>query len=246
MKIVFLSDIHLGASYIPDARKHEKAVCRFLSEYCSDADRLYLLGDILDYWFEYKNVVPRGFVRFFGELARLTDRGVKVTWLTGNHDIWLFDYLRDELGIEVVDKPYVHEEIAGKSFLLCHGDRLGNESKGFKLISTLFRSKVCQALYAAIHPRWTVPFAHRWSSSSRYSHSITDADENRHKDIIMQDARKLLSIYPHTDFIIMGHHHLMMDEKIKDSDCRVIVLGDWIELFSYAIFDGTDLLLKSL
>lgn len=142
MKVLFLSDLHLGADYIVDHRAHERRVVDFLRAEGRGADHIYLLGDVLDYWFEYRAVVPRGFVRFFGELARLSDSGVKITWMTGNHDIWLFDYLRDELGIEVVDAPFIIRDICGKRFLLAHGDRIGHASAGFKLICSLFRNRV--------------------------------------------------------------------------------------------------------
>ena len=125
MKVLFLSDLHLGANYIANSRAHENRVVDFLRHEGSDADHIYLLGDVLDYWYEYRTVVPRGFVRFFGELARLADSGVKITWMTGNHDIWLFDYLRDEIGMEVIDAPFIIREIGGQRFLLAHGDRIG-------------------------------------------------------------------------------------------------------------------------
>lgn len=253
MKTLFLSDIHLGANYIADHASHEKAVCRFLREEGADADHIYLLGDVLDYWYEYREVVPRGFVRFFGTLAALADSGVKITWLTGNHDIWLFGYLSEELGVEVIDAPFIERSIGGKNFILSHGDRLGYAPAPFRLISNLFRSRVCQKLYGAIHPRWTVPFAHRWSSNSRYSHLLADGEEARHRDFIMEDVEKFYKDYerdnpaaPRPDFIVMGHHHLIMDTRIPSTRCRAVVLGDWISNFSYAVFDGRELSLKTV
>lgn len=244
MKVIFLSDLHLGANYISDHRDHEKKICRFLEEECTDADNIYLLGDVLDYWFEYREVVPKGFVRFFGTLARLSDSGVKITWVTGNHDIWLFGYLQEELGIEVIDEPMIQRTIGSKKFVLAHGDRLGRRKLSFRLICGLFRNKVCQRLYASVHPRWTVPFAHRWSSNSRYSHQLADDDERLHCQIIMEEAEQVLSLEPDADYIVIGHHHLTMDEKISATNARVIVLGDWIENFSYAVFDGSEISLK--
>ena len=163
--IYFISDLHLGASYLP-RRESEARVVRFLEQIADDATQLYLLGDILDYWYEYRHVVPRGFVRFFGALARLADSGVKITWLTGNHDIWLFDYLRDELGITVIDGS-LSASLMGSRFYLAHGDRLGNEPAGFKLIQRTFRNRFCQLLFAAVHPRWTVPLGFGWSCRNR-------------------------------------------------------------------------------
>ena len=238
MKVLFLSDLHLGADYISDHRAHELSACRFLSEKGKDADHIFLLGDVLDYWFEYREVVPKGFIRFFGTLAQLADSGVKITWLTGNHDIWLFGYLRDELGVDIVDRPYYRTEIGGKSFILAHGDRVGRPDFSFRLISSLFRNAVCQKLFSAVHPRWTVPFAHKWSRSSRYSHELTEPHRHAVVEKIITDAEILITNTGLCDYLIMGHHHFEIDERIADRQCRLIVLGDWINKFSYAEFDG--------
>lgn len=243
MKVLFLSDLHLGANYIANSRAHESAVCKFLKEKDKDADHIYLLGDVLDYWYEYRNVVPHGYVRFFGTLASLSDNGVKITWLTGNHDIWLFDYLKNEIGIEIVDAPYINRHIGNKTFVLAHGDRIGESNLSFRLLCSLFRSKICQKLYSGIHPRWTVPFAHKWSSNSRYSHQLADDDEMQHSKTILEDVRNLLKAQPDADFVIIGHHHIIMDEMITGTKSRLIVLGDWIDKFSYAEFDGESLTL---
>ena len=162
----FISDLHLGASYIPDPVAHESRITKFLDSITGDAAELYLLGDILDYWYEYRTVVPRGYTRFFGTLCRMADSGVRITWFIGNHDIWLFDYLKEEIGMKVVD-GFEIKEILGKRFFLSHGDGVGRLPASFRFLRATFRNKVCQKLYAAIHPRWTIPFAHRWSNHSR-------------------------------------------------------------------------------
>lgn len=231
--VYFISDLHLGADYIADRRAHELRVVRFLDSIAADATHLYLLGDILDYWYEYRTVVPRGYVRFFGALARLADAGVKITWMTGNHDIWLFDYLRHELGIEVIDAPFVERDILGRRFILAHGDRIGRRSASFRFICRLFRSKVCQCLYSGIHPRWTVPFAHMWSKSSRDSGSRLPVGS--HAAQIIADVEPLTALRP--DFIVIGHHHIMLDRRLAAGP-RLIVLGDWIDQDSYGRFDG--------
>ena len=241
MKAVFLSDIHLGAAYIADPRQHEQRVVDFLrSDECSHTDELYLLGDILDYWFEYRNVVPRGYIRFFGELAHMADAGVKITWMTGNHDIWLFDYLRDEIGIEIEDAPYIVRKISGKNFLLAHGDRLGEEPWSFRFLCKLFRNKTCQKLYSGIHPRWTVPFAHNWSRSSRGKSAEEGMDLVK---LALEGASHLASKVPGIDYIVEGHHHILLNEKLPEGP-QLVVLGDWIDKFSYAVFDGENLVLK--
>lgn len=241
MKVLFLSDLHLGAKYIADPLNHEKRICEFLLEQGRDADHIYFLGDILDYWYEYKYVVPKGYIRFLGTLAHLTDNGVKITWLTGNHDIWLFGYLSKELGIEIIDSPVILREIGSKKFILSHGDRIGKSDMSFKLISSLFRNKICQKIFASIHPRWTVPFAHNWSSSSRCSHMVAEENDNILRDIVIEDSKDIINQYPDIRYIIMGHHHIMMDKKISGTNVDVIVLGDWIDKFSYAFFDGKEL-----
>lgn len=236
--IYFISDLHLGARYIADPRAHQQRVVNFLHSIAADATELYLVGDVLDYWFEYRTAVPRGYVRFFGALAALADAGVKITWLTGNHDIWLFDYLRTEIGMEVIDSPWVERTIAGKRFIIGHGDRIGRRSAGFRFICSLFRNRLLQWLYSGIHPRWTIPFAHLWSSSSRRSR-YGIADFEAHANQVEQDVATL----PQADFVVLGHHHIVVDRQTAHG--RLIVLGDWIDHCSYGQFDGSTFTLKT-
>lgn len=245
--IYFISDIHLGAKYILNPRQHEQRVVDFLDTIASDATELYLLGDILDYWFEYRNVVPRGYVRFFGALARLADRGVKIVWLTGNHDIWLYDYLRDEIGIEVVDAPYIVREIDGKQFILAHGDRIVRGKASFRFICRLFRCRICCKLYSAIHPRWTIPFAHWWSGSSRGSNAADNTmgiDKSVEK--IAQEVEQLPLDDIKPDFVVMGHYHIAVDTGLPHHTARLVMLGDWFDRTTYARFDGKVLSLKEI
>ena len=141
--IYFLSDLHLGAAYITQPLEHEKRIVRVLDSIKDKAAEIYLLGDILDYWYEYSHVVPKGFVRFFGKIAELADSGIKIHWLIGNHDIWIFDYLPRELGIEVID-GILQREILGKNFFMNHGDGVGKHKLSFRIIRSIFRNKVCQ------------------------------------------------------------------------------------------------------
>ena len=240
--VYFLSDLHLGAPYFSDSRAAEKRVVDFLDSIKEDADAIYLLGDILDYWYEYRYVVPRGFVRFFGKLAELADRGVKITWFVGNHDIWIFDYLPNELGIRVVDGSLV-EEIDGKRFFMTHGDGIGKLKPSFKFLRRLFRSKVCQKLFSGIHPRWTVPFAYNWSRSSRKIEGPSEADAKRMMENIDTFSREYLAEHPDTDYFIYGHLHLLKDLPVGDKS-RMIVIGEWIVTNSYAVWDGHNLELR--
>lgn len=240
----FLSDLHLGAPYFPDSRAVELKVVRFLDSIRHDADAIYLVGDILDYWYEYRYVVPRGFVRFFGKLAELADSGIKIYWYIGNHDIWIFDYLPSELGIKVIP-TFSIEDIDGKKFFLTHGDGIGKLKPSFKFLRALFRNKFCQSLFSAIHPRWTVPFAYNWSHHSRKAEGQpSPEDATRLTDNFMVFARDYLT-KEHIDYFIFGHIHLFRSEQIAP-DSQVIFLGEWISRCSYARWNGQDLTLHQL
>ena len=141
----FISDMHLGATYLKNPLEYEKRVVDWLMSVKDEAKAIYMLGDILDYWYEYRTVVPRGYVRFFGALATLADEGVKIYWFIGNHDIWLFDYLRDEIGLTVID-GYSEVTIEGKKFFLSHGDGVGRLKPAFRMMRAIFRNKICQKL----------------------------------------------------------------------------------------------------
>lgn len=240
----FISDLHLGAGYISDSRAHEQRVVRFLDSIANTADELILLGDVLDYWFEYRTVVPRGFIRFFGALSRIADKGVKITWFTGNHDIWLFDYLRDEIGLRVVDGSEVRQ-IYGHTFFLNHGDGVGRRPQTFRLIRSIFRNKVLQKLYSGIHPRWTIPFAHAWSSYSRNYEKYDALTEIDREEPLVEFCRDYLkNVNPKVEYFVFGHRHVLADFAIDATGSRMIILGDWIRHFSYGEFDGTRFNLK--
>lgn len=235
----FLSDLHLGAPYFEDSREAERRVVDFLDSIKEEVDTLFLVGDILDYWYEYRHVVPRGFVRFFGKLAELSDRGVRIVWYIGNHDIWIFDYLPSELGIEVVD-GYSVEELDGKKFLITHGDGIGRLKPSFRMLRRLFRSKVCQKLFAGIHPRWTVPFAYNWSRHSRKVEGPSVDDAQRMMRNVTEFTEEYHRAHPDVEYFIFGHLHLF--ERIEmPSGASMVVLGEWIRRCSYAKWDGKQL-----
>lgn len=241
MRAYFLSDLHLGAPYFPDSRKSEKRVVNFLDSIKDKADVVYLLGDILDYWYEYRTVVPRGFVRFFGKLAELTDSGVRVVWFIGNHDIWIFDYLPSELGVVVVDGALT-EHIDGKTFYMTHGDGVGKLKPSFKLMRNLFRNKFAQKLYSGIHPRWTIPFAYSWSRHSRKTGG-SGYDPTTMVDLLRHFSVDYLREHPEINYFVYGHLHVVEDLKLNDSS-RMIILGDWISNFSYGIWDGKEFVIR--
>lgn len=234
----FISDLHLGAKYMRDELDRERRVCRFLDSIKDDAAELYLLGDILDYWYEYKYVVPRGYIRFLGKLAELADAGVKLTWVTGNHDVWLFDYLRDQLNMTVLNGHTVIQS-QGKKILISHGDDVGEQPAMYRFTRWCFYNKVCQWLYAAIHPRWTYPIATGWSNENR-----TRRDPHQQQAISERAASNLLDFsrdyyrqHPDVDAFVYGHIHLARVTDGDDILPPVIFLGEWISLNSYVVLD---------
>lgn len=240
----FLSDLHLGAHYFMDPREQERMVCDWLREIEPTARRLYLVGDVLDYWYEYRHVVPRGYVRFLGTLAYLADRGVEITWVIGNHDIWIFDYLPSEIGLRVVD-GVLREEIDGRRFVIAHGDGLGPVARKDRLMRATFRNRLLQKLYAAIHPRWTVGFAFGWSAHNRRKHHTGYNARPYTPEPLMAWVREQQEATPgaeRPDYYIFGHYHCLTDREVEGS--RVIILGDWIQLMSYADFHNGALTLK--
>lgn len=238
-KTYFLSDLHLGAPYFPDSREAEMRIVAFLESIRHDADAIYLLGDILDYWYEYRYVVPRGFVRFFGKLAELSDQGVKIVWMKGNHDIWIYDYLPNEIGLTVVDGTMV-VEINGKKLFLSHGDGLGKLKPSFRFIRNIFRNKICQRLFSGIHPRWTVPFAYEWSRHSRKIGEGNSFPSEFLLDGLRDYCRGYHKEHPDIDFFIFGHVHVLCREEVARG-CEMVVLGEWIRAFSYAVIDENGL-----
>ena len=234
----FISDLHLGAKYMRDELDRERRVCRFLDSIKDDAAELYLLGDILDYWYEYKYVVPRGYIRFLGKLAELADAGVKLTWVTGNHDVWLFDYLRDQLNMTVLNGHTLIQS-QGKKILISHGDDVGEQPAMYRFTRWCFYNKVCQWLYAAIHPRWTYPIATGWSNENR-----TRRDPHQQQAISERAASHLLDFsrdyyrqHPDVDAFVYGHIHLARVTDGDDILPPVIFLGEWISLNSYVVLD---------
>lgn len=245
-KSYFISDLHLGAPYISDPRAHEARIVSWLEAIAPDAARLYMLGDVMDYWYEYRTVAPRGHVRFLGALARLADSGCEIVWLKGNHDIWIFDYLPREIGLRVVDGTFTCE-LDGKRFLLEHGDGVGEIDRGYALMRRVFRNRFCQLLYGAIHPRWTIAFAHGWSGKSRKSAPVATPA------LIERDTARLRSFAENTnasepgrpfDYFVFGHLHLPSLTEIAAGGAKMVVLGDAYRSFSYGEWDGTTFRLK--
>ncbi|MCH5245252.1 MAG: UDP-2,3-diacylglucosamine diphosphatase [Muribaculaceae bacterium] len=236
-KTYFLSDLHLGAACHNNAIAHEQMIVQWLESIAPHASAVYFLGDVIDYWFEYQTVVPRGYVRFLGQIARMADSGIKIVWLKGNHDMWMTNYLSEHLGIEIID-GILDRTIDGKRFVLEHGDGMGEQSRGFKILRQLFRNPVARRLFAGIHPRWTVGLAHRWSAKSRSGGAIADSHQiTSSVDALAEASQKYLQANPGVDYFIYGHLHVV-DNRIIDSEtgARMILLGDWIDKFTYATY----------
>lgn len=242
-KTYFISDIHLGASYIADPRGHEKRIADWLGKIADDADSLYILGDALDYWYEYRYTVPKGYVRFFGALASLSDSGVKVHWIKGNHDIWIFGYLQSELGIEVHDH-HISAEIGGKRFYIAHGDIDGEPRPSYRRLQRLFRCRTAQRIFSAIHPRWTVPFAHRWSGHSR-KHGRKAEDLLPADDPLLAFASGYNLKHTPADYFVFGHRHILAEASVAP-DSKLFIIGDAFSLFSYAEFDGSSFTVREM
>lgn len=241
-KIYFASDFHLGVPNQQASREREDKIVRWLDSIKSDAAEIYLVGDIFDFWFEYSKAIPKGFIRFQGKLAELTDAGIKVTFFRGNHDMWMFDYFTKELGIEIVSNELVFER-NGKKFYIHHGDGLGPGDAKYKFLKKIFRSRVCQWLFARIHPNFGIGVALAWSHGSRVASMKKEEYKGEEQEWLVTYCREMLK-NEHFDYLIFGHRHLPLDIKLTDNS-RYINLGEWINFSKYAVFDGADLTLMS-
>ncbi len=241
MKIYFASDFHLGIVYKGDSLDREKIIVRWLDEIKKDATEIYLLGDIFDFWFEYKNVVPKGYVRLLGKLAEITDMGIPVHFFLGNHDMWMKEYFQKELNIIIHKKPLV-KEYNKLRFLIGHGDGLGPGDYGYKFIKVILRNKICRFLFSNLHPRIAFTIANFFSALSRKTHIEEEKLFKGEEERLLKFAKKIV-VAQHYNFIILGHRHLPLDIKINENT-RYLNAGDWIRNFSYIVFDGSNLELK--
>jgi UDP-2,3-diacylglucosamine hydrolase len=241
-KIYFLSDFHLGVPDHATSLQREKQVIRFLDIARQDASEIFIVGDLFDFWFEYKKVVPKGFVRILGKMAEITDSGIPIHFFVGNHDMWMDGYFEQELNIPVYHSPQQFT-FNNKKFLIGHGDGLGPGDHGYKMLKKLFRNPVCKFLFGIIPPFIGMGIAHHSRKGSR---SITGGNDDKFlgedNEWLIVYCRELLKTQYH-DFFIFGHRHLPIDFMLNDQS-RYINLGDWIRYNSYAVFDGTELELK--
>lgn len=243
--VYFLSDAHLGSLAIRHGRTQERRLVRFLDNIKYKAQAVYLLGDIFDFWHEYKTVVPKGYTRLLGKISELTDMGVEVHYFYGNHDLWQHDYFEKECGM-IVHKQEETIELNGQIFFLGHGDGLDTGDRKFKFLRSLFRNALCQKLFASVHPRWGMAFGLEWARRSRLKRKDGQEPpyqgEDREAQIIF--AKSYLQSHPDINYFILGHRHIELDLMLTRT-CRILILGDWISNFTYAVFDGEHLFLEN-
>ncbi|HRX11369.1 MAG TPA: UDP-2,3-diacylglucosamine diphosphatase [Draconibacterium sp.] len=240
-KIYFVSDVHLGAPALSNNHERELRFAHWLDSINHDVKELYLMGDIFDFWWEYKKVVPRGFTRILGRIANLTDRGIPVYFFPGNHDLWVFDYLPSELGV-IVHHHEIVKEIEGKKFFLAHGDGLDASDVGYNRLKKIFTNRKMQWLFSRLHPNFALHIAHKWSKSSRTAKFEKEAEFDVNVDGMYKFAKSFLKIEK-VDYFIFGHRHCMVNTPMND-DTSFVLLGDWIKNFSYGVFDGEKFELK--
>ena len=241
-KIYFSSDNHLGAPTAEESRPREAKFVAWLDHVSEDAAAIFLLGDLFDFWFEYKHVVPKGFVRVLGKLAQLRDRGIPIYFFVGNHDLWMDDYFTTELDTPVFHKPkeFVFND---KKFLVGHGDGLGPGDKGFKRMKKVFKNPVSKWLYRWLHPDIGMPLAQYFSVRNKVISGDDDVKFlGEEKEWLIQYCRHKLKSQ-HYDYFIFGHRHLPLDVQLQENS-TYMNLGDWINFYTYGVFDGENLQLK--
>jgi UDP-2,3-diacylglucosamine hydrolase len=245
-KIYFASDFHFGVPDHASSLKRERFFIEWLDIVKNDASEIFLMGDLFDFWFEYKTVIPKGFVRLLGKLAELTDAGIQVHLFRGNHDVWAFDYLNKELGIQLHRAPVVRV-FNERKFFLAHGDGLGPGDHGYKFLKKVFESPLNQWLFRWLHPDIGTRMGLYFSRRSRISNNAKEGKLEKTLNIegerLYQFCNEYLASHPGINYFLLGHRHLPYDTNINESS-RFINLGDWITHFSYAEFDGKDLNLK--
>lgn len=233
--IYFASDFHLGVPTYAASRLREACIVRWLNFIEPTCSELFLMGDVFDFWFEYKKVIPKGFIRLQGKLAAMADAGIKIWFFKGNHDMWVSDYFTKEIGMEIVSDELIIER-NGKKIFLHHGDGLGPGDRKYKFLRKIFRSQTCQWLFARLHPNLGIGIADKWSRESRA------AGEN--KERFLGEENEWLAVYAkeilarqHFDYFVFGHRHLPLDLDLGN-DSRYINIGEWLNYNSYGVFNG--------
>lgn len=245
LKVYFVSDAHFGADSVMTSSERESLFIRWLDEIKNDATELYLLGDIFDFWFEYKCVVPRGFVLVLAKLNELAQNGVKIKFFTGNHDMWIFDYIPQIINAELIRKPEIIN-IGKHKFFIAHGDGLCKSERGYNLMKSMFSNRFFQFLFKSIHPDIGCRIALWCSKTSRNSHrknhNMNCKNFNPENELLVQFAKQKLKS-DHYDFFVFGHRHVVYQYKLANNSLFTSI-GDWLNNFSYAVYDGQSLQLQ--
>ncbi len=239
----FASDQHLGAPTAEASFPREQKFVRWLNEVKEDAEAIFLLGDLFDFWFEYKTVVPKGFVRVLGKLAEIKDSGIPIYFFVGNHDLWMADYFEKELNIPVFHNPQEFS-INGKTLLIGHGDGLGPEDKGYKRMKKVFTFKPFKWLFRWLHPDLGVRLGQYMSVKNK----MISGDEDfkflgEDKEWLVQYCKRKLET-KHYDYFIFGHRHLPLEIQLQENS-TYINTGDWVQYFTYGVFNDNTLRLTT-
>ncbi len=238
--LYFASDLHLGAPNSSKSFEREKVFIQWLDHIKKSAKAIYLLGDIFDFWFEYQNVIPKGYTRLFGKIAELTDAGIEVHYFKGNHDMWVFDYFEKELGLIIHSNAHTFE-YDNKLFFLHHGDGLGPGDYKYKALKLIFRSSLCQWLFARLHPNFGIGLATFLSRRSRANGGAKDAKYNGPENEWLFQHVKELETQKHHDYYIFGHRHLPL--FLAHDKTFYVNTGDWLRYNTFARFDNETLML---
>ncbi|MCH2044965.1 MAG: UDP-2,3-diacylglucosamine diphosphatase [Saprospiraceae bacterium] len=243
-KIYFASDFHLGIPNLTQSHLREAKIVRWLTSIQDHAERIFLVGDIFDFWFEYKTVVPKGYLRLLGKLAELRSKGIAIDYFTGNHDIWMFEYLDKELGIKIHRKP-LYTTLKGKKFLIGHGDGLGPKDKGYKFLKKyIFNNRLCQWLFRWFHPDLGIRLALFFSQKSRNAQKDPEVFKGEEDEWLLAYAKRKVDQDPGLDYCIFGHRHLPLDLLLSNQRSRYINLGEWLDSFTYAVLDEQNIQLR--
>jgi len=230
--IYLASDFHLGIDAKDSSKERELKIVDWLTSIEAKADLIILLGDIFDYWFEYKTVIPRGFSHFWAKIRTLRDAEIPIIFFSGNHDMWMFEYSEKEYGIPILSEPTLFE-FNGKKVLLHHGDGLGPGEHGYKFIKSIFRNKLAQFLFARLHPNFGIWLMRKFSHTSRAMDTEQEFNASNEMLVIYCESQIQKNDY---DFLIFGHRHLKIDHTLSNGKSRYINLGDWLWNYSYASF----------
>lgn len=232
MAIYFASDFHLGVAARVPSQEREAQLVAWMEAIRHDAEAVYLVGDLFEFWFEWKKVIPKGYVRFLGKIAQLVDEGIPVHVFTGNHDMWLFDYLETEIGVTLHRDPVVFTA-QGKRIMIGHGDGLGPGDHGYKRLKRLFRNRTAQWLLARVHPDFTMKAAYYWSGHSRSAQPAEETFLGADKEWLIAYCERKLAADPTIDYFIFGHRHLPIDHTLSNGTSRYLNLGEWLHYCSY-------------